>query len=136
MSGYRMIKNFFPESETTGFNQLFTPANINCVSKVSSPISVFSPAYTPLEKITNNTIKNKELGIFNIVGEKISLLPDKDSSARIKQGTKGIANVIKKGTKKIKFSQAMKRFKFSGRAKFLSVILAAGFVSFSALASD
>lgn len=136
VSGFRRIKEFFPESNTSGLNQLFAPATINCVSRVSCPISVFLASDSPLSKITKQTIRQRSSGLFYAIGEKASLLQKKNSAAHIKQGVRNSVNAIKHGTKKINFAQAMKRFRFKGKAKIISAILAVGLVTYSAFASD
>ena len=105
----------------------YSPALTNQVARVSMPISV-PVAAMPVAQGAKAAVE-KGMTIFDAAKTGLNTV----KAENVYKSTERAAKTVQKTAGKLTFSQALKRCRFSGKAKIFGLIAAVGLVSASAM---
>ena len=106
----------------------FSPAVTNQVARVSIPVPVSISSALPATQGAR-AIAESGMSVFDAAKTSLNTV----KAENVYKTTGRVAKTVQKSAGKLTFSQALKRCKFSGRAKIFSLVAAVGLVSASAL---
>ena len=105
----------------------FNPAVTNQVARVSIPVTTSASLLSAAQGA--RTVAENGMSVFDAAKTSLNTV----KAENVYKTTGRVAKTVQKSAGKLTFSQALKRCKFSGRAKIFSLVAAVGLVSASAL---